>query len=184
MSKVDLVILGLLIERPRHGYDILQELERRDMKNWVGISTPSIYKGLTRLQAKKVLTAHQESGSRHPDRTVYKVTPAGIDYFHRLMSEALAEPEHIFLNLMTGAGFAHLEDRPVLLEHLEQRRLKLEPILDFLKSHCDTVAHTSIVAEDIIRFYLELIKLEIDWISRFSKRVAGISRWPEGVVKR
>ena len=73
MSKVDLVILGLLMEKARHGYDILQQMERRDMKNWVGVSTPAIYKGLARLESKRVLRARTESGTSHPDRTVYEI---------------------------------------------------------------------------------------------------------------
>jgi DNA-binding PadR family transcriptional regulator len=184
MSKVDLVILGLLIEKPRHGYDILQEIERRDMKHWVGISTPAIYKGLTRLEAKRVLSAHAESGTRHPDRTVYRVTASGKEYFHRLMAEALGDPQHLFLNLMAGVGFAHLEGRQALLTHLESRNRKLEPLLEFLQSHYAKVSHLSSVADDIIQFYIDLIKLEIAWVIRFRKRISGISHWPEGVLKR
>ena len=184
MSKVDLVILGLLIEQGRHGYDILQELDRRHMKNWVGVSTPAIYKGLARLEAKRMLSAHAESGSRHPDRTVYRVTESGRDHFHSLMREAVGEPQHVFFNLMTGVGFAHLEQRDVLIEHLRSRREKLTPILEWLESNGEQVTQLSSVADDIIQFYVDLIKLEIDWIDRFRERIAGIQRWPEGVLRR
>ena len=108
MSKVDLVILGLLMEKPRHGYDIMQEMDNRDMKNWIGVSTPAIYKGLSRLESKRVLEARTESGLSHPDRTVYEITPEGRELFHRIVAEAISEPEHLFLNLMAGVGFAHL----------------------------------------------------------------------------
>jgi DNA-binding PadR family transcriptional regulator len=187
MSKVDLVILGLLMEEARHGYDILQQMERRDMKNWVGVSTPAIYKGLARLESKRVLRARTESGTSHPDRTVYEITPEGREYFHRLMSEALAEPEHLFLNLMTGVGFAHLEDRKVLLESLKSRCEKLRFLREHLEGHkveMTQIKKHPITADAIIQYYMDLIDLEIEWSEKFMAQVTRIRNWPEGAYRK
>ncbi len=192
MSKVDLVILGLLTEKSRHGYDILQQIENREMKKWVGISTPAIYKGLTRLESKRVLRARTESSASHPDRTVYEITADGREYFHRLMREALSEPKHIFLDMLTGIGFAHLEDKRTLIDALKERQEKLLPLRDFLDTHSVTnhcVEGTElhgepITANAIIDFYRKLIALELDWLDGFIVQVRKIRNWPEGVFKK
>ena len=45
----DLVVLGLLSEGPMHGYEIVAELERREVKDWAGISRPQVYYSLDKL---------------------------------------------------------------------------------------------------------------------------------------
>ncbi len=45
----DLVILSLLDERPRHGYDVNAELERRQVRDWAAVSRPQIYYSLDKL---------------------------------------------------------------------------------------------------------------------------------------
>ena len=39
----DLVLLSLLAEKPRHGYQANAELERRQVRDWAGISRPKVY---------------------------------------------------------------------------------------------------------------------------------------------
>jgi DNA-binding PadR family transcriptional regulator len=41
--------LSLLAERPRHGYEVNAELERRQARDWVAISRPQIYYSLEKL---------------------------------------------------------------------------------------------------------------------------------------
>ena len=45
----DLVVLSLLAEKPRHGYEVNQELEWRDVRDWAGISRPQVYYSLAKL---------------------------------------------------------------------------------------------------------------------------------------
>jgi DNA-binding PadR family transcriptional regulator len=186
MSKVDLVILGLLLEKPRHGYDILQQIEKRDMKHWVGMSTPAVYKGLTRLESKRVLKAHQESGTRHPDRTVYEITPEGRDFFVRMMETALVEPKQPFFNLLTGIGFSHLMGKQDLLALIRARAAKLEPLGEMLDGHYDEIKSRSPVplcAEYIIEYYKRLVAMERAWLEEFAGRVKKSRQWPQGACK-
>ncbi len=74
----DLVILALLSERPMHGYEIIQELNYRDAKDWVEISKPQIYYSLEKLHRNKfiALASDQEAPSG-PDRQTFKITTLG-----------------------------------------------------------------------------------------------------------
>ena len=104
MLKIDLVLLGLLMEQPRHGYDIKQEIDQRDMKSWVGISTPSIYNGLARLERQGALEAHKEPGGQHGDRTVYTITNQGRSLFELNLQQAFTELEHPLFQILPVNG--------------------------------------------------------------------------------
>ena len=49
LTLPDLVVLCLLAERPMHGYELNQELERREVRDWAGISRPQVYYSLKKL---------------------------------------------------------------------------------------------------------------------------------------
>src|SRR5947209_4747953 len=50
LTTPDLVLLSLLAERPMHGYQANLELERRQVRDWAGISRPQIYYSLEKLE--------------------------------------------------------------------------------------------------------------------------------------
>ena len=49
LTPADLVVLGLLLEGPRHGYGVNQELARREVGDWAGVSRPQVYYSLRKL---------------------------------------------------------------------------------------------------------------------------------------
>jgi DNA-binding PadR family transcriptional regulator len=70
-GRLRLYLLKLLDEAPRHGYDVIRELEDRFM----GLYSPSagtVYPRLTRLEAEGLVTHQVEEG-----RKVYRITDAG-----------------------------------------------------------------------------------------------------------
>jgi DNA-binding PadR family transcriptional regulator len=79
--SVQLVILGLLSEKPRHGYELRQEVERRLYATFINLSGGSLYYNLGQLErAGYVEKAWAEQKGRYPTRQVYQVTPAGEEY--------------------------------------------------------------------------------------------------------
>src|SRR5690242_8214246 len=46
VTLADLVVLSLLCEGPRHGYELWAELERRQVEKWASISKPQVYYSL------------------------------------------------------------------------------------------------------------------------------------------
>jgi DNA-binding PadR family transcriptional regulator len=70
-GRLRLYLLKLLDESPRHGYDVIRELEDRFM----GLYTPSagtVYPRLARLEAEGLVTHEVTEG-----RKVYRITDAG-----------------------------------------------------------------------------------------------------------
>ncbi len=82
----DLVLLSLLAERPMHGYQANLELERREVRDWAGISRPQVYYSLEKLVRWRLLRS-VETGepAAGPDRHVFETTESG----RRALAEAL-----------------------------------------------------------------------------------------------
>jgi len=78
LTTPDLVLLSLLAEKPMHGYQANLELERREVRDWAGISRPQVYYSLEKL-ARWGLVRAVESGepAAGPDRRVFETTESG-----------------------------------------------------------------------------------------------------------
>lgn len=97
LTAADLVVLGLLLERPMHGYEVNHVLEQRDVRDWAGVSRPQVYYSLRKLAEAGHIApapghadgAEQGLAEGGPERRVYRVTAAG----RRAYAAALARPE-------------------------------------------------------------------------------------------
>jgi DNA-binding PadR family transcriptional regulator len=78
LTTPDLVILSLLDECPRHGYDVNAELERRQARDWAGVSRPQIYYSLDKLARRRLIrTTPSDAPAEGPDRNVFETTADG-----------------------------------------------------------------------------------------------------------
>ena len=83
MSKNEIAILGLLAEGPKHGYQIHQDIKRREMDWWAKIKLASIYTTLTRLEEQALIKSEKEKVGNTPERTVYSRRPPGMAVWAR-----------------------------------------------------------------------------------------------------
>lgn len=63
-SLTEELILGLLAEQPRHGYQIEKLIEDREMRRWTEVGFSSIYYVLDKLEKKSLLKVHQQKERR------------------------------------------------------------------------------------------------------------------------
>src|ERR1700742_1880037 len=69
LTTPDLVLLSLLAERPMHGYEANLELERRQVRDWAGISRPQVYYSLEKLGGLGMLReAKSDEPAAGPER--------------------------------------------------------------------------------------------------------------------
>jgi len=78
LTTPDLVLLSLLAERPMHGYQANLELERRQVRDWAGISRPQVYYSLEKLARLGLIrSADSDEPVAGPERSVFGTTAAG-----------------------------------------------------------------------------------------------------------
>src|SRR6202008_4801071 len=90
LTTPDLVLLSLLAERPMHGYEANAELERRQVRDWAGISRAQIYYSFDKIAAAGLLApANDDSAPAGPEKQVLRTTAKG----RAQLAEALARAD-------------------------------------------------------------------------------------------
>jgi len=79
-------LLGLLMARPQHGYELYQEFDRELGRVWrIGLS--QLYAQLKQLEEAGLVTAQVEPQSNRPARKVYRLASTGreafLDWLHQ-----------------------------------------------------------------------------------------------------
>src|SRR5207245_9080651 len=86
LTTPDLVILSLLAERPRHGYEVNATLENRKIRDWAAVSRPQIYYSLDKLTGLGLIrVTAADTPSAGPERRVFQTTEQG----RRRLADAL-----------------------------------------------------------------------------------------------
>jgi DNA-binding PadR family transcriptional regulator len=86
---VKLFILGLLVQKERHGYDISATAKARGVGDWAGFGLGSLYHALAALEkAGDIKQRRTERRGKYPSRAVYAITRKGRDTVGKLLVEA------------------------------------------------------------------------------------------------
>jgi len=72
MIRYKLALLGLLKERPMHGYEINNQIEERHMRDWAKIKVASIYNNLLALNKKGLIEVKKKKVRRQGNEGSFK----------------------------------------------------------------------------------------------------------------
>jgi DNA-binding PadR family transcriptional regulator len=108
LTPAELTLLGLLVEKPRHGYELDEVIAERGMREWTEIGFSSIYYLLTKLRDRGLI---EETGERAHGkaRKVFASTAEGRRVCAEAAEEAIAEPRPVFPPILVG-----LANQPVI----------------------------------------------------------------------
>ncbi len=88
-SAFELLLLGVLKNQSRHGYSLLEFIDR-NAGELVGLSRATAYQVLRRLERRAWAVATTEQVGNRPPRRVYAITAAGEARFAELLRTGLA----------------------------------------------------------------------------------------------
>ena len=171
LTTPDLVLLSLLAERPMHGYQANLELERREIRDWAGISRPQVYYSLEKLaRAGLIRSLETDEPAAGPERSTFETTAKG----RAALADALEREE-----------WARQRDRPAFLtwialswqarpgvvqSQLERRRSYLEKELqrekETLRSILEEVGHAHHEAVWMVSLMIEQFTVELRWLKK------------------
>ncbi|GMK48175.1 PadR family transcriptional regulator [Paenibacillus glycanilyticus] len=98
--SMKLLILGLLMERDRHPYDIRQTIKQRNWNESFRLRDGSLYYAVDQLRDHGLIETAEivaVPGDNRPDKTIYRITETGKEAFHKLLYEQLSQvsyPQH------------------------------------------------------------------------------------------
>jgi DNA-binding PadR family transcriptional regulator len=174
LTTPDLVILSLLDEQPRHGYEVNAELERRHVRDWAGVSRPQVYYSLDKLARLRLIrgTASEEP-AEGPERNVFETTADG----RAALAVALGREDWTtgrdrppFLTWMALSWRA----RPgVFKTQLQNRRAFLTRELsrerETLRAVCAEVGHPYHEAVWMLTLIIDQFRTELRWLTRVER---------------
>ena len=130
-SDADIVVLSLLAEQPRHGYDLDRVIEQRGYRQWTSLAFSSVYYLLKRLSDRGLLEPDEGSQGR---RTVFRVTEAGRRELRQAAGERVLAPAPPSAGVLPALNAYSRLDDPALMALLAQRAEALLGRLDELRA--------------------------------------------------
>ena len=181
LTTPDLVLLSLLAERPMHGYQANLELERREIRDWAGISRPQVYYSLEKLARAGMIRA-LETGepAAGPERSSFETAAKG----RAALADALDREEWALQRdrppFLTWIALSWLA-RPGMMEKQIERReefLKREVVREeeTLQSVLDEVGHPHHEAVWMINLMIEQFRTEMTWLKKLREELPKRAR--------
>jgi DNA-binding PadR family transcriptional regulator len=171
-----------------HGYQANLELERREIRDWAGISRPQVYYSLDKLaRAGLVRAAASAEPAAGPDRSVFETTDKG----RQALAGALEREEWTTQRerppFLTWMALSWLAQPGIFLKQLKRRRKFLLKELarekKILLSIYAEVGHKYHEAIWMVGLMIEQMRVEVGWTRRLEHELArrAAARNPEYV---
>ena len=144
--NVRILVLGILMHRPAHGYEIQQYMQLHEVERWAGILAGSTYHALKKMRDEGLVEVARVEFEGKRSREVYAITGAGRAAFEELLLRAwqtqqpsvpldwyVALPFWSFLEQRTllGAIAAQMEQMKLEFRYFESEAAHaLEPMPD------------------------------------------------------
>lgn len=162
LTDSELMVLGLVAEMPRHGYELEQVIEQRGMRQWTQIGFSSIYFVLGKLEKRGFIKAETPKSSKAKKKV--KITRSGRTALVKQTLSALRLVRPNYSPLLMGMihwpvlsqqqALSALSDRLSAvkqeLERIKDIHFQQQPLPDFVDS--------------MFEFSVGQLNAEQDWI--------------------
>lgn len=164
MTNAELAILGLVVEQPRHGYEIERVIEERGMRNWTEVGFSSIYYLLKKLEQEGYVEGQLVEAARGPARKVYHASPSGQRALRAGVLEALSVPQRSYPSVQLG--LSHLPGIPAAdaVAALGQYRENLAGQLAEVRQGWETKKPLPLFIEAMFEHSTTMIQAELSWV--------------------
>lgn len=164
LTPAELTVLGLIIERPQHGYDLEQVIDRRGVRQWTDIGFSSIYYLLAKL-AERGLVHVPDAPAAAKSRRVFHATGAGRRAAAECALALIEDLRPVPHPLLVG-----LANLPLLSEReyagaLRSRLSQVEERIAGVRAAERTQAPSAPAAREVFSYSLSLLEAERSWLA-------------------
>jgi DNA-binding PadR family transcriptional regulator len=164
LTTTEGVVLGLLAEGERSGYDLLKRAEGSVGHMWAPAKS-QLYAVLPRLVDAGLAKRRSVKRRGRPEKQVYRLTPAGRSAVRSWLADA---PARTWDELLLKVFFARLASRAALLRHLDDAA---DTQRAFLAQYEQIEPATSSGALTL-GYGLDLMPLRLAWIDSARKELS------------
>lgn len=176
MSTVDLMLLGVLMQKNMNAYEMKKEMEKRSIQDWVKISSPSVYKNLVKLYKVGYVDGEIVREGEMPEKTIYSINDKGRKYFMRLMQHYSEDPGRIYVDFCAFISNLQNIDPKTGLQMVENLEENIAFRRDCINGELKKKDEVSFYAASVIDLYSKIYDIFYNWIIEFKKQYAENSK--------
>jgi DNA-binding PadR family transcriptional regulator len=168
LTPAELTLLGLLVEKPRHGYELDEVITARGMREWTEIGFSSIYYLLGKLRNRGLVEETDARVNRPATaRKVYAATADGHRACAEASERAIAEPRPVFPPLLVGLANQPAIPPERLRVALAHRAAALEERHSEVRRAADAQPHAPGFVLAIFEYSLAQLAAEQSWLTAY-----------------
>ncbi|MFJ6675054.1 PadR family transcriptional regulator [Actinosynnema sp. NPDC091369] len=174
LTPAELTLLGLLVERPRHGYELEEVITARGLREWTEIGFSSIYYLLAKLRDRGLVEEVGEPrAGRGKARRVFGPTADGRRACARAAEAAVAELRPVFPPVLVGLANEPAIPPDRLRAALARRADSVAAKIAELRASAAAQPHAPRFARAIFDYSLAQLEAEQRWLSAYRADVTG-----------
>lgn len=174
MSTIDLVILGIVAEKPQSAYDIQKDIEYHHLSRWTKISIPSIYRKVLQLSEKGYLRSDVVKGDRFADKAVYSITDEGKDYFNSLMQYYATQTVPLLFDFNVVIANLNKLNKDAALDLISKLKESITVSVGTNEEYLTEYSNIPLVGKTIIEQQGLLYKTLLEWLDTFREQFERI----------
>jgi DNA-binding PadR family transcriptional regulator len=164
LTDAELVVLGLVAEMPRHGYELEQVIEQRGMREWTQIGFSSIYFVLGKLEKLELVAAERPATAKA--KKVFRVTDAGRATLAEQSLAALRTVRPSYASVLLGMAHWPVLERDAALGALKERGAAVQAELKRLGDIQVAQQPLPDFVEALFDYALGQLRAEAEWVAQ------------------
>jgi DNA-binding PadR family transcriptional regulator len=162
----ELSVLALLREAPMHPYQMQRLLRLRHKDEILVLRRGSLYHAIARLLRTGLIAVEKtEREGKRPERTTYRITPAGLSAFLEELRKIVATPRRESSEFMAAMSFlVHLNPKEAcsyLKERTQSLEIEITQRIAGIAAASSHVARINLIESE---FLLAMLKAELTWV--------------------
>jgi DNA-binding PadR family transcriptional regulator len=168
LTSAELTLLGLLVERPRHGYQLEEVIAERGIREWTEIGFSSIYYLIGKLRDRGLVSEVDGSERRAAKaRKVFAATPAGRAACAEAAAAAIAELVPVFPPVLVGLANQPVIPPARLRAALAARAAALAERIATVRAAADAHRDAPPFVRALFDYSLSLLTAEETWLAGY-----------------
>jgi DNA-binding PadR family transcriptional regulator len=176
-NEIDIIILGMMMDGPMHGYQLKQRLKGDYYKHFVNISIGSLYTRLSQFEAEGLIEGKREMQDKVPDKKVFYVTAAGKKRLAELVATPIDITDVLFLDL--NDFLTHV----LFFDHIskKQRQNFIKPFYDYVQGQ---LRHGDVSIESFAPHGIRLSEYQVRTLGLGMDMLEDMAKYLEGLMEK
>lgn len=183
----EVAVLAFLHEEPMHPYQMQQLLRVRHKDEILALKRGSLYHAIARLlRAGLIAVRTTNREGKRPERTIYRITPAGVTKFMDTIRSMVITPRRESSEFLAAMSFlVHLDPEEAALrleERVQALQAEVRQLTAGLASASLHVARINLIESE---YLLAMLKAELGWVKGLEKDIrSGKLDWDLKAILR